>query len=154
MAKAIIGLRMALVGLALLTLGACAEIIRNHGYTPSDEELADVVVGTDTRQSVAAKVGRPSAGGLMADSGWYYVQSQWSHRGARAPEEIDRQVLAVSFDDRGRVANIERFGLQDGQVVALSRRVTETNIRGVGFIRQMMGNLGRFDAGQFLRQGL
>ena len=154
MAKAIFGLRMALAGLALLTLGACAEVIRNHGYTPSDEELADVVVGRDTRETVAAKVGRPSAGGLMADSGWYYVQSRWSHRGARAPEEVDRQVLAVSFDNAGRVANVERFGLQDGQVVALSRRVTDTNIRGVGFIRQMLGNLGRFDAGQFLRQGL
>ncbi|WP_323042658.1 outer membrane protein assembly factor BamE [Gemmobacter sp.] len=154
MAKAITGLRMALAGLALLALGACAEIIRNHGYTPSDEDLAAVTVGKDNRESVAAKVGRPSAGGLMADSGWYYVQSRWSHRGARAPQEVDRQVLAISFDTGGRVANIERFGLQDGQVVALSRRITESNVRGVGFIRQMMGNLGRFDAGQFIRQGL
>lgn len=146
--------RMALFGLALVALGACTEIVRNHGYTPSEEDLATIAVGKDTRDTVAFKVGRPSAGGLMQDGGWYYVQSRWSHRGASAPKEVDRQVVAVSFDPRGRVSNIERFGLADGQVVALSRRVTDTNIKGIGLIRQLMGNLGRFNPGQFVRQGL
>ncbi|MFN3292897.1 MAG: outer membrane protein assembly factor BamE [Gemmobacter sp.] len=145
---------MALFGLALVALGACTEIVRNHGYTPSEEDLATIAVGKDTRDTVAFKVGRPSAGGLMQDGGWYYVQSRWSHRGASAPKEVDRQVVAVSFDPRGRVSNIERFGLADGQVVALSRRVTDTNIKGIGLIRQLMGNLGRFNPGQFVRQGL
>jgi outer membrane protein assembly factor BamE (lipoprotein component of BamABCDE complex) len=148
------GVRMALAGLALLALSACADIVRNHGYAPSDDDLATVAVGKDTRETVAFKVGRPSAGGLMQDTGWYYVQSRWSQRGATAPRETDRQVVAVSFDARGRVSNVERFGLADGQVVALSRRVTDSNIKGVGLIRQLMGNLGRFNPGQFLRQGL
>lgn len=148
------GLRAALAGLALLALTACSDIVRNHGYAPSDDELATVAVGKDTRETVAFKVGRPSVGGLMQDSGWYYVQSRWSQRGATAPREMDRQVVAVSFDARGRVSNVERFGLADGQVVALSRRVTDSNIKGVGLIRQLMGNLGRINPGQFLRQGL
>lgn len=152
MAKARSGLRMALAGVALLALGACTEVIRNHGYSPSDEDLAAVTVGKDTRETVGVKVGRPSAGGMMADGGWYYVQSRFSHRGARAPLETDRQVLAISFDKAGRVSNIERFGLEDGKVVALSRRVTETNIQGLSFIGQMLGNLGRINPGQFLQQ--
>lgn len=150
MAKARSGLRMALAGVALLALTACTEVIRNHGYSPSDEDLAAVAVGKDTRETVANKVGRPSAGGMMADGGWYYVQSRWSHRGARAPQETDRQVLAISFDKGGRVSNIERFGLADGKVVTLSRRVTESNIQDIGFIRQMLGNLGRIDPTQIL----
>jgi hypothetical protein len=36
--------------------------------------------------------------------------------------------------------------------VVLSRRVTESNIKGIGFLRQIMGNLGRFRADQFLQQ--
>jgi hypothetical protein len=36
----------------------------------------------------------------------------------------------------------------------LSRRVTDSNIKGVGLIRQLLGNLGRVNPGQFLRQGL
>jgi hypothetical protein len=48
------------------------------------------------------------------------------------------------------VSNVERFGLEDGQVVALSRRVTETNIKGVSFIRQLMGNFGRLTTDQLV----
>jgi len=48
------------------------------------------------------------------------------------------------------VRNIERFGLERGQVVTLSRRVTDDNIADTTFIRQLMGNLGRFNAGDFL----
>ena len=35
-------------------------------------------------------------------------------------------------------------------VVALSRRVTDSNVRGVSFLRQLLGNLGRFRAEDLL----
>lgn len=137
------------IGLALVlgvTLAACAPIYRNHGYAPPDDELALLEVGRDTRDTVAATVGRPSASGLLNDLGWFYVQSRWKHPGGRAPQEIDRQVVAISFADDGVVSNIERFGLEDGRVVPLSRRVTESNIRGVSLISQLLRNLGNFRA--------
>ncbi|MDT8855824.1 outer membrane protein assembly factor BamE [Paracoccaceae bacterium Fryx2] len=139
-------LRTMAAGLTLLALIACSPVYRNHGYTPSDVELALIEVGVDTRESVAAVVGRPSAAALLNDTGWYYVQSRWKHAGGRAPQEIDRQVVAISFDEGGVVSNVERFGLEDGRVIALSRRVTETNIRGVSFIGQLLSNLGQLRA--------
>jgi outer membrane protein assembly factor BamE (lipoprotein component of BamABCDE complex) len=138
------------LALAALTFSAgCSAIYRNHGYVPTDEELAQVVVGKSTRQQVGETIGRPSAEGLLEGSGWYYVGSRWKHFGARAPQEVDRQVVAISFDTRGVVSNVERFGLERGQVVALSRRVTKSNIKGIGFIRQMLGNVGNFQPGRF-----
>lgn len=139
-----------LAGLALFLATACAPVVRNHGYVPSDLELAAIEVGVDTRDTVAEKVGRPSVQGLLNDVGWFYVQSRWETRGARAPMEVDRQVLAISFDDAGTVANIERFGLERGKIVPLSRRVTESNVKGMGVIRQLLGNLGRLNAGNLL----
>lgn len=152
MARAGFGMRMALAGLALALIGACAPVERNHGYVPSDDDLSRIAVGRDTRATVAEAVGRPTAGGVMEDSGWYYVQSRFRHLGAAAPREIDRQVVAISFDPAGRVANIERFGLEEGRVVPISRRVTETSIRGIGIVRQLMANLGNFDATRFLNR--
>lgn len=152
MAKANKRLSAALVGVALLALSACAEVVRNHGYMPSEDELSTISVGKDTRETVATKVGRPAAGGVMAESGWFYVQSQFVHRGPMAAEERDRQVVSISFAQNGTVSNVERFGLQDGKVIPLSRRVTESNIQGVGFIQQMLGNLGRIDPTQMLQQ--
>ncbi len=137
--------------LALGAVAACTPVYRNHGYVPSDEDLAKVVVGTSTKQDVADEIGRPASMGILADSGWYYVASRFRQYGARASEEVDRQVVAVSFDDSGVVANVERFGLDKGRVVVLSRRVTESNIRGIGFLRQILGNIGRVNAADLLR---
>lgn len=129
--------------LALALLAGCAPIVRNHGYVPSEEDLSLLTVGVDTRETVAQAVGTPSAGGLVNGGGFYYVRSRWETVAWRAPEEVDRQVVAITFDNDGVVENIERFTLQDGRVVPLSRRVTDTSIRNISFIRQLLGNIGR-----------
>lgn len=135
---------------ALMVLSACQEIIRNHGYIPPQEELDAIIVGVDTRDSVEAVVGKPSASGVLREGSYFYVGSKVRHYGARKPKEIDRQVVAIRFDESGTVQNVERFGLERGQVVTLSRRVTETTIRDVTFIRQIIRNFGRIDLGQAL----
>ena len=138
------GLRLiGVLGLALLT--ACTPLYRNHGYMPTETELAAFAVGVDTRETVTATIGAPTAGGVLNASGFYYVESRFRHFGPLAPQEIERQVLAISFNAAGVVTNIERFGLEDGQVVTLSRRVTDDNVRDTTFIRQLIGNLGNFD---------
>ena len=116
-----------------------------------DDQLALIEVGVDTRETVAAKVGRPSTAGLLNDTGWYYVQSRWETVGPREPQEIDRQVVAITFTPEGTVTDVGRFGLSDGQVVALSRRVTQTNVQGAGFIRQLLGNIGGLRAEQVVQ---
>lgn len=135
--------------LALALLG-CSPVMKFHGYAPDDVLLRDIEVGRDTRDSVAEKIGRPGVSGVMEGSAWYYVQSDWVHRGWNAPEEVAREVVAVSFDTRGRVSNVERFGLQDGEVVALSRRVTSSGPRGMTILRQILGNFGQLNPGQML----
>jgi outer membrane protein assembly factor BamE (lipoprotein component of BamABCDE complex) len=136
----------AISGLALLAMVACAPVYRNHGYVPAPDELALVEVGVDTRDTVAQKVGRPSTSGLLNDVGWFYVQSRYKNVGYREPQEVDRQVLAITFSEAGVVNNIATFGLEDGKVVQISRRVTESNIKGIGFIRQLLGSLGKISA--------
>ena len=136
----------------IVLLSACSAVYRNHGYVPTDVDLEQVQVGVSTQQDVADFVGRPSAAGLLNDEGWYYVQSRFKHLGPKVPEEVERQVVAISFDKRGIVENVERFGLAEGRVVPLSRRVTETNIKGISFIRQLFSNIGRVRAGDILGQ--
>lgn len=143
-------LRPAIAGAVLIALAACSAIYRNHGYMPPEEDLEAILVGVDTRDTVASAVGRPGVSGILDASGWYYVRSRYRHFAYQAPEEIDREVLAITFDEQGVVRNIERFGLEQGRVVRLSRRVTTPNTQGVGFLRQAFGNLGRIDIGEAL----
>lgn len=143
------GRALALLVAGALMLASCAAVYQNHGYVPSDEELALIEVGKDTRETVGATLGRPSSQGLLNDVGWFYVQSRWKHFGAMPPKEIDRQVVSITFTEDGVVENIERFGLENGQAVAISRRVTSSNIKGLGFLKQLLGNIGRLRADQF-----
>jgi len=129
----------------LAALGACTPVFRNHGYIPPAEQLAEITVGVDTRDSVMEAVGAPSSSGVVRDSGFYYVRSRVRHYGPKRPEVVSRELVAISFDDRGVVRNIERFGLEDGIVVQLDRRVTESTIQGQGILRQLLGNIGNFN---------
>ena len=130
--------------LALL-LGACSPTFTNHGFVPTDEDLALITVGVDTPETVAAVIGRPSSAGILTEGGYYYVASRRRSLGILQSQTVDREVVAISFDAAGRVANVERFGLERGRVVPLSRRVTESNVRGVGFLRQLFGSVGNFN---------
>lgn len=132
--------------LAVLGLAACSPVYRNHGFIPAPEDLSQVVVGQTTVDELGGLIGRPSAQGLLTGAGWYYVGSRWRHFGALEPREISREVVAVSFAPGGVVTNVERFGLERGRVVTLSRRVTEGSVTEISLIGQLLGNLGNFQA--------
>jgi outer membrane protein assembly factor BamE (lipoprotein component of BamABCDE complex) len=143
-------LRAALLGLVLMSVTACSAVYRNHGHVPTKEELAEIKVGVDTRDSVAETIGAPSSSGVLNEGGYYYVASRMRHYGPRKPQVVSRELVAISFDSSGVVRNVERFGLEDGQVVAFERRVTSSSIEDKTFLRQLLGNLGRFNPGTVL----
>ena len=139
------------LGLSLaLGLAACTASYRYHGYVPLPEDLARIEIGRDTRESVTEIAGPPTAGGVLDEDGFYYVRSQFRLYAFYAPQEIDRQVLAITFTLAGTVRNIQRFGLEDGRVVVLESRVTDDNVADRTFIRQLLRNFGNVDAGQLL----
>jgi len=131
---------------AALVLSACSATYDLHGYVPPAEQLADVNIG-DSRDTVAELVGTPGVAGVMRDEAWFYSAYRVRNYAYRAPEVIEREILALSFDPSGRVQNIERFGLEDGQVVQLSRRVTTSTVRENTFLRQLLTNFGRIQIG-------
>ncbi|WP_366938795.1 outer membrane protein assembly factor BamE [uncultured Paracoccus sp.] len=141
---------LVLAFVALLGLAACAPVHRNHGFIPAPEDLSQVVVGQTTVDQLQGLIGRPSAQGLLTGSGWYYVGSRWRHYGPLEPQEISREVVAVSFAPSGVVTNVERFGLERGRVVTLSRRVTEGSVTEISLIGQLLGNLGNFQAADII----
>ena len=125
-------------------IAACSATFTNHGYVPPEEDLALVAVGA-SRDEVIELVGRPGSAGVIRDEAWFYTQYRVRNYTYNAPEVIERDIVAISFTDAGRVSNIERFGLEDGQIVQLSRRVTEASVRDSGFLRQILSNFGRIN---------
>lgn len=127
-----------LVGLA----SACAREVESHGYAPAPSDLRDVQVGLDTRQSVRAKIGRPSTTGVFTPDSWYYVATDIEHFMFFEPEVASRRVVAVTFDQNDVVASVNEYGLQDGRIVDLETRTTPTLGRELTILQQVLGNIG------------
>lgn len=141
--------RAALVTTIVAAMG-CTTLTRSHGFVPLPEDLEQMVVGQTTRDDVLALVGPPTTGGTVDDQTLYYVQSERERFGPFEPEIASREVLAIRFAPSGVLSNIERFGLEDGRVVVLSRRITDDGIADVTFIGQLLGAIGNIDAGTFI----
>lgn len=136
--------RFAAVLLLSFAVSACSATYRNYGYVPPQEDLDQIAVGIDTRASVEETLGSGGASSVLEDNALYFVRSRVRSFAMFEPEVIERDVVAVSFDQSGVVENVETFGLERGQVVQFSRRVTDSSVAGKSFFQQLFGNIGGF----------
>lgn len=134
-----------------LMLGACAPTTQLHGYVPSPTDVSRIRPGVDTTETVLEILGRPSSAGLLQDSSWYYVQSTIENFTYNRPRVVDRTVLAVNYAPDGVVRDIQRYGLEDGRVVNLTTRTTETGGRTLGLLEQLFGSLLNIDPEQVIQ---
>jgi len=137
----------------VMLLASCSATYEYHGYAPSDAELENVIVGADTRETVEEIIGKPTTTGALKDGNWYYVSSKVRNYTYHAPKEVKRELVAVSFDKNDVVSNIERFGLKDGRIITLNRRVTSEAVKGPSVLSQVISNIGNVDLGQVINGG-
>ena len=133
-------------------LSGCAAEVKNHGYAPDDELLAEITAGTDTRGSVRRKIGRPSTTGVFTETGWYYVATTVEHYLYYEPKVSGRRVVAVQFGGNDVVTEVNVYGLDDGRIVDLQTRTTPTHGRELTVLQQLFGNLGVLTGEQLLDQ--
>ena len=139
--------------LSLIAAAGCAPTTQVHGYMPPPEDIARIRPGFDDTGSVEEILGRPSSNGVLRDSAWYYVQTRVESFTYNPPRVVDRTVLAVNFDQRGVVRDVRRYGLEDGRIIDLEDRTTETGGREMGVLEQLFGNILNIDA-EAMNEGL
>lgn len=140
----------ALVAVAALA-GACAPTVGMNGFQVVDAKPQDVAVGTDTRDTVMARLGSPSARSTFEDDVWYYISQTTEKYTYNRAQVTQRQVTAISFNEAdGKVTEVRNLGLDDGQEVAMSSRETPTRGRELTILEQLLGNVGR--GGQLPRE--
>ena len=128
------------VAVLFLILG-CSEQYRKHGYIPSEEELSSVSVSQDDKNTVIKKLGTPSIGGILSDGNIYFVQSKVLKNSIRASKPVDRQVLVLSFDDKGKLDNIQKFGIDKGKIVILDYHTTTSGLKKMSFLFRLFQNV-------------
>lgn len=140
---------LALLMGAGLALAACETRQEARGYRFDEDRLAQIKVGSSSQDEVLEILGSPSSLSTFTERNntWYYIASN-SEAFAFFREEItDQKVVAIDFDENGRVAELRRFGLEDGVQVKPIARETPTRGKELGVFEQFFGNLGRFNRG-------
>ena len=137
--KKLIYLRLYVVILLTSFLLSCTTSIKNHGYIPSKSDLETLVIGKDTKQSIAKKIGLPATAGL--EGAYYYVRSTFNAPGFKSAQLVDRTVVVLSFDQRSKLKNIETFNVDNGNFVRLDYRVTETGLDNKNILQQIIGSI-------------
>jgi outer membrane protein assembly factor BamE (lipoprotein component of BamABCDE complex) len=129
-------------GGGLPTLGGGIAKTTEHGYVVSEMALQQVPVGSSQDQVLIA-LGTPSTTG-NADGEVYYYISQTRRRPVQFMDAkvVDQRILAVYFDNSGKVRQIAHYGLQDGRVFDFVSRTTPTGGKDLNFIQQMLSGAG------------
>ncbi|MCW5752040.1 MAG: outer membrane protein assembly factor BamE [Alphaproteobacteria bacterium] len=147
--KAIFPAALALLLVSSLAMVGCETRQETRGYRFDEERLAQIKVGTSSQDEVLEILGSPSSLSTFSERNntWYYIASN-SEAFAFFREEIkDQKVVAIDFDENGRVAELRRYGLEDGVQVKPVGRETPTRGKELGVFEQFFGNLGRFNRG-------
>lgn len=127
-----------------------------QGYVVDPQSIDLVPVGS-SREQVLLTLGSPSTTATFDNEVFYYI-SQTRTRAAAfmKPKLVDQRILAVYFNEEGRVENIANYGLQDGKVFDFISRTTPTGGRDLNFLGQMLsgiGNMGQSTAKNILGGG-
>ena len=131
----------------LLGAGACGRLREHKGYIADELLIQSIQPGVDTRQSVAATLGRPTFESQINRPGeqpvWYYVSRDTRQLAFRNPRPVQQTILAVRFDQAGNVAAVERSGLEQVASIDPFGQETPTLGRERGFFSELFGNIGR-----------
>lgn len=133
-------------------LTACSPTLEQRGHVIDEESLAAVKEGVDNQESVSDTLGTPSAIATFDTDVWFYISTRQERLAFLDPKILERNIVAVEFDEKGNVAATRRYTMADGRPVHLVGRETPTKGKELTFLEQMFGNFGRF-SGSGTQQG-
>ena len=124
---------------------ACTPIINTRGYHFNESTLPTIERGETTRDGLITQLGSPTNSSTLGINAIYYIYSRTITESYRRPVELDRKILAVYFDTENVASDYAVYALEDGIIVPIVQRVTQTQGQELSVIGQIFGNLGRLE---------
>ena len=114
---------LAAAGLALVLAG-CAPEVEHRGYMPKPGAFDQISNGMN-KMEVEGIMGTPSTTASVQYKGdsFYYI-TQITTSKAFLTSETDRTVIAIRFNEDGKVKSYAQYGLQDGRVIDINTNST------------------------------
>lgn len=129
----------------LLATAACESDIAARGNMPDAEKLAEIKPGASKAQ-VLQTLGSPTSTGTFDDKTWYYLGQLTEDYAFFQTKVLERKIVAITFDDKGQVAEVKNLNKDDSQNVQMVSRITPTVGRDQSLWSQIFNNLGKSPA--------
>ncbi len=134
----------------LLILGGCSVIeapqqLRGNKIDPT--VLKELVPGTSTRADATALLGSPSSKATFDDNTWIYISETTQTRVARTPGVRAQDVTTLVFNAAGTLVSVKQLDQEAGLSVDVVSRTTPSPGSEASFLQQLLGNVGKFNAG-------
>lgn len=136
--------------LACFALSACSlvEAPRQlRGNRVDAEQLRDLVPGTSRKTDATALLGSPSARATFDDNTWIYISETTRTRVGRTPGIAAQDVTVLTFDEGGVLRGVKSLNQDDSRPVDIVTRSTPSPGSEASFIQQLLGNVGKYNAG-------
>ena len=137
--------KLVLLSFISLSLGACSSdiFLTHNGNMPSQEKIAQVKAG-QSRAEVQQILGSPSSVTSFDGNTWIYMSSTLKKVAFFEPQEVNRDVLAITFDNQNKVEKITTYDKADGRDIAIDQTATPTPGHKIGFFRKYFGGVGAY----------
>ena len=131
------------ISMLFLTSACSSDLFLVHnGNMPAQEKIDEIRLG-QSKQDVMNILGAPSLTTGLSDDHWIYMASTTKKVAFFRPEELERKVLAISFDNN-KISKIERLNLADGKKLPIDTDTTQTTEQEQGFFRKYFGGVGTY----------
>jgi outer membrane protein assembly factor BamE (lipoprotein component of BamABCDE complex) len=129
---------------ALLLNTACSSdlFIEHNGNMPEDRYLQRLHVG-QSKEEVYELLGAPNLTTALSDDHWIYMSSTIRRVAFEKPKELDRDVVAVTFNNNV-VTRIDKRTLADANKIKIDSDETKATEREQGFFRKYFGGVGQY----------
>jgi outer membrane protein assembly factor BamE (lipoprotein component of BamABCDE complex) len=131
----------------LLNLTSCSTVVENRGYIFNAETQEKISQGMD-RSEILSLMGTPSTISETTGLKYYYISNKFLRYAFLNPQEIERTVQVISFDENDNVIDIEEYSLKDGRVIKYNNESTIPKGTEVTIIQDLFDNTGRYTSSE------
>jgi len=128
-----------------MLVAACSPVVYSHGNSPNPQLLELIEPNVQDKSQVQAMLGSPSSITMFEEETWLYISSKSQQKAFFEPEELERKVIAITFNSEGKVSGVAKMLKEDGLEIEFSTKETPTSGHSFTFIEQLFGNVGRFE---------
>ena len=142
--KIVLGLLCCVALCACSTAKQNEWFVNHNGNMPTEERIAKIKTGS-TKDDVLQVLGAPSAVISFDENTWIYMSSDIKRVAFKKPEEINRDILRLRFNNEDKVVEVARLNKDNGKELTPCTDKTEVKGENLGFFRKYFGGVGQYN---------